>query len=188
MRPAGRLRSGKIFLPNGKINFCEFHRLVHEDAEDASASAAQRQKLIRICMGNSCFERSSAPGACGLRRLTRPSLHKPIGTRGQTAETRGDDSFHVGGVWRRVPESNRCTRICNPSGSIEIKGLFCKQPLFVHDQRSGTYRPNVNGLPAFCRQRKTAGEAATSTDGNSKVGLSIEYSVVPSLASFGRTV
>ncbi|GEM91052.1 hypothetical protein RSP03_01190 [Cereibacter sphaeroides] len=46
--------------------------------------------------------------------------------------------------WRRVPESNRSSRICNPVNSIENKEPTCKRTAFVHDEQSSTYEASVN--------------------------------------------
>ena len=49
-------------------------------------------------------------------------------------------------TWRRVPESNRSSRICNPSNHTEIKEEIGKRPLFVHGPESKAYEPSVNEL------------------------------------------
>ncbi|WP_233486595.1 hypothetical protein, partial [Shimia marina] len=71
--------------------------------------------------------------------------------------------------WRRVPESNRCTRICNPENFVDFKGENCKRTCFVQDRFSIGYKPQVNGssqvLALAKRQRKTAEGAATHLNG-----------------------
>src|SRR6056297_652016 len=71
--------------------------------------------------------------------------------------------------WRRVPESNRCTRICNPENFVDFKGKNCKRTCFVEGHFSIGCEAQVNGIsPAFPlvkRQRKTAEGAATHLNG-----------------------
>jgi hypothetical protein len=71
--------------------------------------------------------------------------------------------------WRRVPESNRCTRICNPENLADFKGENCKRTCFVQGHFSIGYEAQVNGFsqaPALTkRQRKTAEGAATHLNG-----------------------
>ena len=77
--------------------------------------------------------------------------------------------------WRRVPESNRCTRICNPSGLIERKGFFCKRTPFVHALVSMGYEASVNRSGIKTGQRKTVEGAATHLNGNAKLSASPAY-------------
>ena len=91
--------------------------------------------------------------------------------------------------WRRVPESNRCTRICNPSGLIERKGFFCKRTPFVHALVSMGYEASVNRSGIKTGQRKTVEGAATHLNGTWKVFFGVIYQSFPLRAiSGGRHV
>ena len=68
-------------------------------------------------------------------------------------------------IWRRVPESNRCTRICNPENFVDLKGGNCKRTCFVQGHFSIGYEAEVNGFSQVKRQRKTAEGAATHLNG-----------------------
>ncbi len=72
-------------------------------------------------------------------------------------------------LWRRVPESNRCTRICNPENFVDLKGKNCKRTCFVQGHFSIGYEAQVNGfsqaLALAKGQRKTAEGAATHLNG-----------------------
>ena len=55
---------------------------------------------------------------------------------------------HPGKPWRRVPESNRSSRICNPAEIVDFIESGCKRARFVHCRKSTTYGPPVNDLRA----------------------------------------
>ena len=87
--------------------------------------------------------------------------------------------------WRRVPESNRCTRICNPSGSVEKKAYFCKRTLFVHALISRGYKASVNPFAFRAGQRKTVEGAATHLNGTRKFFYIGSYQTLPLAAISG---
>jgi len=67
--------------------------------------------------------------------------------------------------WRRVPESNRSTRICNPEIFVDLIEENCKRTCFVHGHFSIGYEAEVNGFSQAKQQRKTAEGAATHLNG-----------------------
>ncbi len=80
--------------------------------------------------------------------------------------------------WRRVPESNRCTRICNPHVRTVFQRFFCKRTPFVHDEKSTTYKETVNGFRADAspKKGKTVEGAATHLNG---FGLQSTFTFYP---------
>jgi len=71
-------------------------------------------------------------------------------------------------AWRRVPESNRCTRICNPENSVDFKGKNCKRIRFVQGRLSMGYGRCVNAISPPVWQRKTAEGTAIHLNGIKK--------------------
>jgi len=56
------------------------------------------------------------------------------------------NSQAIENAWRRVSESNRYTRICNPSQGIDSKGATGKRSPIVPDELSNTYGSDVNAI------------------------------------------
>jgi hypothetical protein len=65
----------------------------------------------------------------------------------------------VENAWRRVPESNRSTRICNPSEGVEPKQICGKHPRFVHDEQSKGCAASVNSAHAESEVTATLSDA-----------------------------
>jgi len=76
--------------------------------------------------------------------------------------------------WRRRPESNRCTRICNPEHSIDSERLLGKHPTYVHDEQSKVCERivNENAAPDVPRNgASTTSEKPINCDENYPVDL-----------------
>ncbi|MCE8471308.1 hypothetical protein LZ189_20060, partial [Rhodovulum sulfidophilum] len=84
-------------------------------------------------------------------------------------------------IWDSNPHALRCQNL----NWVNVHYFQFVSIDFSQDIRR-TIHESAKPNKLTVKQRKTAGEAATSTDGNSKVVLPTMYRAEPSSASFGR--
>lgn len=70
------------------------------------------------------------------------------GTVNATEATKKDGTQVLENAWRRVPESNRSSRICNPDLAPDFVAVACKCSRDVLFGNSTTYGPTVNEVAA----------------------------------------